>query len=256
MPKLTDHPSQHAIKLLVASDSGTGKTGGLASLVDAGYTIRALDFDNGISTLRGFIRDKALMSNVSYLPLFDTFKLAGKTVGVAKADAFQSAMTALQKGTDAWGDDPGPLEAWPADDVLVIDTFSTMGRAALAMVMQLDGKGMGHPEIQHYGVAMDNLEKFVGIITSDAIRCNVILNTHMMNVEGTTKIYPEALGAKLGPKIGRYFDNMITIGRSGGRLQYKTKSDGSFNCKTSIPLADTYPLESGLRDIFAALKKG
>jgi hypothetical protein len=122
--------------------------------------------------------------------------------------------------------------------------------------MQLDGKGLQHPEIQHYGIAMENLEKFIGIITSDAIRCNVIVNTHMTVPEGTAKIFPEALGAKLGPKLGRYFDNMITISRSAGRLQYRTKNDGAFNCKTSIPLADTYPIDTGMRDIFEALKKG
>lgn len=265
MPALADHPSTTKANILIASDSGTGKTGGLASLANAGHHLRILDFDNGVSVLRGYLRPEAI-SNVHYVPLFDTFDLKGKKVGVAKATAFKDGMEILETGKqgsgkdafDPWGDDPGPLETWPAEDTLVVDTFSSMGRSALALVMALEAKGFSNPEIQHYGIAMDNLEKFIGMITSDAVKCNVIVNTHIQTSKegGAGKLYPEALGDKLAPKIGRYFDNMITISISGGKKVYKTQRDGMFACKTAIPMDAEYPLEGGLLKIFEKLTKG
>jgi Tfp pilus assembly pilus retraction ATPase PilT len=51
MPSMLDHESNELVKILVAADSGSGKTGSLASLVDAGFNLRILDFDNGLSVL-------------------------------------------------------------------------------------------------------------------------------------------------------------------------------------------------------------
>lgn len=256
MPALEEHPSATSVKIVVAADSGAGKTGGLATLADAGYRLFILDFDNGVSTLRGYLKTPEGKKNVFYIPLADSFKLAGKVVGVAKADAFNKAMLALGNGTDEWGISMPKLADWGPKDILIVDTYSSMGRAALAMVMQLDGKGMGKPELQHYGQAMDNLERFLGMITSESVKCSVILNTHMQPLEGSTKIYPEALGSKLGPKVGRYFDNMITISTAGGRKQYCTQQDGMFACKTAVAMDAKYPLETGLLAIFEKLMKG
>jgi hypothetical protein len=148
------------------------------------------------------------------------------------------------------------LKTWTEKDVLVIDSLTMMGRSALYLVMALNGASMKSPEIQHYGTAMENLEKFIGQITSEEAPCNVVINTHITNIEGTTRLYPDALGSKLAPKIGRYFDNMITLTQVGGKRVYKTKQDGAFNCKTAIPLSDQYPIETGLADILKALKNG
>lgn len=256
MPNLADHPSHTSVKLMVASNSGTGKTGGLASLADAGYKLFILDFDNGVSTLRGYLKNKDSIANIFYIPLNDSFKLAGKKIGVVKAEAFSKAMKILSDGTDEWGVAMPALEDWPADCILVVDTLSTMGRSALAHVMKLDAKAMGQPEIQHYGVAMENIENFLGMITSDAVACSVIVNTHLMQNEGDTRMHPEALGSKLPPKVGKYFDNLITIGLSGGTKKYKTKQDGAFACKTAIPMDDSYDLPTGMLKIFEKLMKG
>lgn len=258
MPALSDHPSNSSVKLLIASDSGTGKTGGLASLIDAGKKVFILDFDRGVSTIRGFVKDKSkLASSVRYITFEDKFKLTGKTLGIAKANTFRDAMEVLEKGSPEWGgENPGGIGDWPSDYVLVIDTLSTLSKSALYHVMQLDGKGMSHPEIQHYGVAMDNIEKFLGMITSESVKCNVIVNTHLSPDEKSGRIYPEAVGSKLNPKIARYFDNMITIQRKAGTLQYNTRKDGIFNCKTAVKLDENYPLETGLVKILDALNKG
>lgn len=263
MPAIAEHTSNNAVKLLLPADSGAGKTGALSSLVDAGLNVRILDFDNGVSVLSGYVKDKSKLANVHFIPLKDQMSLVASRVGVKKASAFQEAMDALDGGPKAaklWGADFGPVTSWTPRDVLVLDTLGMAGRASLQMVMQLNGKGHAQPELQHYGTAMDNIEKLIAILTSESVPCHVIVNTHLTNIEGSPKLYPEALGSKLSPKIGRYFDNMITLSISrgadanaGATRSFKTVKDGLLACKTARPLAETYPIATGLKDIFLGL---
>src|SRR4051812_13507500 len=76
MPSLANHQSNEFTKLLVEGDSGTGKTGALASLVSAGYKLRILDFDNGLDVLKQYIlRDcPENISNVEFRTLRDKRK--------------------------------------------------------------------------------------------------------------------------------------------------------------------------------------
>jgi hypothetical protein len=45
---MLEHESNSIVKAMLAADSGSGKTGALACLVDAGFNLRILDFDNGL----------------------------------------------------------------------------------------------------------------------------------------------------------------------------------------------------------------
>ena len=56
MPSLDQHHSSKLVKVLYIGDSGTGKTGSLASLVGAGYVLKILDLDNGLDALVQFVR--------------------------------------------------------------------------------------------------------------------------------------------------------------------------------------------------------
>ena len=87
MPSMLEHESNNLVKVMVASDSGSGKTGALASLVDAGFNLRILDFDNGLSVLKGFVKDKSKLANVHYVDkLQDDLKLVAGRLGVAIAN--------------------------------------------------------------------------------------------------------------------------------------------------------------------------
>lgn len=258
MPSMLEHESNSLSKLLVVADSGSGKTGSLAPLVDDGYNIRVLDFDNGMSVLKGFVKKRENLGNVHYIVLRDEFQLRGGMLGIKKAAAFQRAMDALDKGGDLWGEGSGipPLKDWGPKDILVVDSLGLMGRASLNMVLQANGVLAKPPEIQHWGTAMENIEKFIGQITSDSVGCNVIVNTHTYTPNNSTRPAPSALGDKLGPQVPKYFDNMIALAVVGGKRQFRTKSDGLLALKTSVPMQDTYPIETGYRDIFKALQGG
>jgi hypothetical protein len=256
MPNMLQHESNNVVKALVASNSGTGKTGALASLVDAGYNLRVLDFDNGLSVLKGFVRDKSKLANVTYQTLRDELKLAGGRFNIHKASAFDKAMKILDKGGLEWGEGCEhipPITEWTSSDILVIDTLGMMSRSCLFMVMALNGAGMKNPELQHYGQAMENIERMLAQLTSAAVGCNVLIHTHLYHSEDGMNIYAESLGSKLGPKVPRYFDNFFTISLTAGQRKFKTKKDGLLACKSAIPLDETYPIETGYAQIFAAL---
>lgn len=255
MGNMLEHPSASTVKVMCASDSGMGKTGALAPLVDAGFNLRILDFDKGLSVLNGFVKDKSKLANVHYVDgLQDDFSLVGGRVGVKKAAAFQRGMDALDKGgPDFWGVDIPPVKDWTARDILVLDTLSSAGRSALWLVMQMNAAQFKNPEIQHYGVAMENIERLLGMIMSPMVPCHVIINTHVTSIEGDARLFPEALGSKLPPKVGRYFDNVVAINLTAGNRVFQTKKAGMLPLKTAVPLPDTIPIGDGWITIFEKL---
>lgn len=253
MPSLEEHESSRLVKALVAADSGSGKTGAIASLVDAGLNVRVLDFDNGLSPLKNYIKDRSKLKNVRFATLQDQLRLQGGKFMIQSATAFQTAMDLLDKGGGLWGDDVPPVTQWTPNDLLLIDTLGTMSRSCLLMVMQINGALAKNPEIQHYGMAMENIEKMLDKVTSASIGCHVIVNTHLTKEEGSPKLYPEAIGSKLNPKIARKFDNFWSIEVVGDKRQIKTSRSGLLALKTAKPIEEKYPIETGLADIFRAM---
>lgn len=256
MPNMAEHESNSLVKIMIAADSGSGKTGSLAALVDAGFNLRFLDFDNGLSVLKGYVKDKSKLKGVFYVDkLSDQLKLVGGRVGIQKAPAFQRAMDALDKGgAEFWGtDEIGPVSTWTARDILILDSLTMAGRTSLQMVMQANAAGFKSPEIQHYGTAMDNIEKWVQMLMADATPCNVIINTHITGVDGDARLYPDALGSKLPPKIGKHVDNLLGLRVKGGNRVFLSKADGLLALKSAVPLPETIPIENGWVTIFETL---
>lgn len=256
MPSLDDETIPDLVKICVASDSGDGKTGSLAPLADAGFNIRVLDFDGSrLTALRGHMKKPENRKNVAYVDqLQDDLKLIAGRIGITKAPAFQRAMDALDKGgTEYWGVDIPPIKEWTPRDILVIDTLSSCGRTSLQMVLSANNAGMKQPEIQHYGTAMENIERLLMMITGKTTNCHVIVNTHITTVEGMVKPQPEALGSKLPPKVGRYFDNLIGMGIKEGKRGFKTDKNGLMTFKSAVPLEPFIPIETGWLTIFEKL---
>jgi hypothetical protein len=255
MPSMLEHESNELVKVLVAADSSSGKTGSMASLVDAGFNLRVLDYDNNLGVLKGYVKDKTKLANVHYVnKLQDSLKLVGGRVGIAKAPAFQRGMDALDKGgEDYWGAPIPPLMEWTPRDILCVDTLSMAGRASLQMVMQVNAAGFKQPEIQHYGTAMENIERWFQLLMSDLTPCHVIVNTHITGIESDARLYPDALGSKLPPKLGKHCSNMIGLRLTGGSRKFLTQKDGLLALKTAVPLPETLPIETGWITIFETL---
>lgn len=65
MPTLENYKAEKPIKMLVMGDTGTGKTGALASLANAGYKLHILDYDNGLDILSTKVKPEFL-KNIEY----------------------------------------------------------------------------------------------------------------------------------------------------------------------------------------------
>lgn len=260
MPSLVDHHISSFVKLLYLGDSGSGKTGSLISLVQAGYSLRILDLDNGLDSLVQFMRrdcpDK--LANVQYETIRDKYK-AGPTGPIMSGQP--KAYTTAVKLMDKWSDDSVPAE-WGDKTVFVIDSFTALGEAALAWARGLNpGAKDGR---QWYGTAQESLRHILATLTSADFHANVIIITHLKYQEsqaGTIKGYPTAVGSALGPDMAREFNTVLLAETAGSgskvRRTIRTVPTALVDLKNPAPfkIDESLPLETGLSTIFTKLKE-
>lgn len=250
MPTLNEHQSDEFTKLLYLGDSGSGKTGSLASLLDAGYSFRILDMDNGLDSLKAFGK-REHFSRVEFVTIRDKYKSskAGPKIdGTPKA--FVEAMDILTE--------------WSAIEdpkcILVLDSLSALGRAAYAWANNMNPTAKDKRQV--YGAGMNAVEDVLAMLTGESFRMNVIVITHVKyddGDEGTGKGFANALGKALGPVIPRYFNTMLMAEKSGSgdniRRKIKTMPTNLVDLKIPVPgIAKELPLETGMATIFAALR--
>lgn len=264
---LSDLRENKPIKLLCIGDTGTGKTGSLASLAKAGYNLRILDFDNGLESLAGQLKAfPEALARVKYETLMDPLKTIGtgnsmKIVPVGEPRAFGKALGLLDKwAPPTASEDLGSPSTWGTDTILVVDSGTFMSLAALRRVMSMAQRSGENPQIQDWGMAMQNIEDTFTILYSDTIKCHVIVTFHIVYIEQpdkSNKGYPSTLGNKLPPKIGRWFNQVFFYkSLSNGKKTIYTQSTSDIDAKCPIPgIPKELSLESGLAEFFAAASK-
>lgn len=259
MASLSDHASSDFTKILYIGDSSTGKTGSLVSLVEAGYKLRILDMDNGLDSLKAYVKKQCpdKINNVDYETVRDKFKssAAGPVI-----DGQPKAYVNAVKLMDKWSDESLPKD-WGPETIFVLDSLTRLGDAALAWAKGMNpGAKDGR---QWYGVAQDSLENVLSLLTSDEFHANVIVISHVKIIErqdGTYKGYVNAVGSALGPTIPTYFNTLVLAETSGSgvsaRRKIKTVPTGMIDLKNPAPFAvlPELPLESGLATLFQTLK--
>lgn len=258
MAKLSDHQSSKFTKLLYIGDSGTGKTGSLASLVPD-YDLRILDMDNGLDILKAFVKHDHpdRLDSIDFNTVRDKYKATNEGAVVDRAKAFTDAAKLMTK----WDDESTPA-LWGEKTIFVLDSLTTLGRAALAWATGMnptakDGR-------QWYMAAGAGIENIIALLTSDDFMANVIVISHVSyneSQEGMTRGYPSAVGSALGPKLGRYFNNMVLAESSGSgknvRRTIRTVPTDMIDLKTAAPFAfedKALPLETGMATIFQTLR--
>lgn len=259
MANLAQHQSNNIVKLLLIGDSGSGKTGSLASLAKVGYKLRILDFDNGLDILAKQLADTpAALNNVLYSTLTDKWKSsAGKPIIDGVPKAFATGLNLLDK----W-EDGTKASDWGADTILVLDSLTFASSACLRNVLFMNGRANQQPQLQDWGAAMDIIESLLALLYSESIKCNVVVISHISYIErddGTSRGYPSTLGAKLPPKVGRYFNSILLVKSSGSGAATKkiirTSTEGLIDLKHpamgKIPIE--LPVETGLATFFEAV---
>lgn len=278
MPDFSVYPESDTIKMLYLGDSGSGKTGSLVSLAAAGYNVRIADLDKGAQIIKHLVLDKdspyrrahpglwtaeqaaTLGSRISYVSLSEEFTQAqGKRI--PRGVGYKKLADLLTRWKDG-ANDLGPLESWTSRDVLVVDSFSRVCDWAMNFQLVLSGRAASGPQQQDWWPAQNQVKQLLESLTSELVRCNVILICHIDYVERDDKItrgVPQALGQKLGPQIGQLFNNAIMARASGqgaaAASKIFTKTTGIVDLKNTNPLKvkPEYPLETGLAEIFQAV---
>lgn len=252
MANLADRANNALIKLLLIGDSGTGKTGALASLVAAGYKLNIIDMDNGLTALVQYAKnansDLSLVDYNTYRDQYRSTKAGPMIKGSPKA--FNDAMDKLTQ----WSEIDDPMS------ITVLDSLTFLGKAAMAWAAGMNPTTKD-PR-QWFYTSQKAIENVLALLTDDAYKQNVIVISHVNYKEVTEnnhKGYPSAIGSALGPTIASYFDIMVLAESSGSgtnvRRKIKTLPTGVIDLKMPNPkIEKELPLETGLATIFSELK--
>lgn len=258
MPPLDTRTSDPVVKIMLIGNSGTGKTGALVSLVKAGYELRILDLDNGLDSLVNQIKLECpdRLSSVSYMSFRDKMKFGPTGPAVMGNDrAYRKAMAALEK----WEDGTDPAE-WGSKKILVIDSLTALGRAAIKWSEQLNPTTK--EKRQWYNHAQDLLSNFLENLTSEAMNTNVIVISHVQLQEmpdGTVQGFATAIGKALGPQIPRFFNTLVALELKGQGASLKrvlrTVPTSMLTLKNPAPqrVPAELDISDGLAKLFATL---
>lgn len=259
MPTLDQHQSNDFTKMIVLGDPGSGKTGGLTSLVKEDYTLGIVDFDNGLDPLVQYIKHECpdKIGNVHYVTLRDKYKMTvDGPVIVGAARAFADGLKLM----DSWPDLGSPSE-WGPKHILVIDSLTMMSKACFDWREQLVVNKAGkYDQRAVYYDAQKIIEKTLANLTSESFRTNVIVLCHVQYIEdedGVRRGYPKSVGSALSSWIGAYFNSMaLCQTTTSGKRVVLTTPTPAVTLKNPKPfdMMKEYPISTGFAEFFNVLR--
>ena len=224
--------------------------------------------------------------NVNYIPIdvpmdIDTTNVKGVSWNIVAPKSSAAWNRVLNLVFREWKDDNqsfGNIMDWDSDVVLDFDTMSTLATISHFFVQDLNGR-LGSLVDDHgrdTGGAQELLRRLLMKLSSVNLVCNVIMTTHITRVDTSTgaiqspearlrehlpidaKGYPAAIGRALSPQIPKFFNDcfIVRAANSAGSIKREISSIPIDNtsAKNSVYLEDSYPVSTGLAEIFAALR--
>lgn len=257
--------------MLLIGDSGSGKTGALASLAGAGYNLWIVDLDNGLDVLRNLLTSQgskygpAAAELVHFTTITDPMKQSGGKLIPVKASVWQR-VSKLLSGDDPWGEEgKRKVLDLTEKDVLVIDSLTFLSKAALNFCLAMNGRLGQKPHQSDWYEGQMQIESLLEMLYDESVKCNVVVISHIAYIgedNGPQVGYPSTLGKALPPKVGRYFNSIIQAKTSGiGAAQKRkliTNTSSMVELKTSAPMQvkKEYDLETGLAEFFRDVRLG
>lgn len=257
MPFMTEQVEPDPVKMLLLGNSGSGKTGSLASLAEAGYILHILDFDRGTAILRNLLRGKPGLARVEVEMFQDLYKNAGPQVYASKVEAWSKAMNTVTK----WTSNP---EYQTQDHILVIDSLNFATKVAFNWILQSAGRLMAPKEIQDWGAAQDLVGNFLMKLYSNEVKCHTIVCTHISyqgSGDNDIKVgYPmTSIGRSFNPQVARYFNSCVMARNTGTGIGNKreiyTHPIDFVDLKTeALTVKKSYGLATGMAELFADIR--
>lgn len=270
---------------------GSGKTGALASLANAGYKIRILSFEGNYEPLLNYVDDRAL-DNIDIAVLQDKIDDGDHYLSVAGIpQAFNKALKLMNewKYTDEDGVEInlGKPPEWGPDTVLVDDSLTSMAAAIKRRAIKMSKVSPISMTSAVWGLAVADLEQFIEKQKAMKNGYHLIVNCHKQMLGPSdflsqddkkrgnedvlekkievirdglipTRIYPVSATKPNAQNIHGALPIMLEFVKveQMGRTRYVIETRGGPEIDVKIPSAKvkaTYPIETGLAEIFEAL---
>lgn len=249
-----------APNILLMGGSGVGKTYSLRTLITAGITPFCVFTEPGFEVIED-IPDPAL--HWKYLPPgtvdWQTLIDSARSINTLSNDSLQK-LPGMEKTKfsqfidlittmnnfkcDRCGQAFGDVSTWGPERAIVIDGLSGIGQ--MSMDLTVGAKPIKtQPD---WGVAMDNLERFVAKMCNDTNALFVLIahvERELDEAAGSTKLMTATLGRKLAPKLPRNFSDVVYAYREVTQFYWSTASASTDTKARNLPLADKLPPDFG-----------
>ena len=222
---------------LLVGGVGGGKTHALRTLVEAGITPFIIFTEPGMRTVSDISCEHLHYKYISpakltWNDLLDnqkkintmSFKALAQLGDMDKKKYGQFLEVTASMNDfvcDRCGEHFGDVAEWSTDRAIVLDSLSGLNTMSMDMVVGAKPvKAMGD-----WGVAMDNLERFVSMMTNNT-QCHFVMIAHLEREQdeltGAVHLMPSTLGRKLAPRIPRNFDDVILCSNKEGKFSWST----------------------------------
>lgn len=234
--------------------------------------------------------DPAAEGVISYIPIEVPMGMQSRSVkrgagtinynvlAPENSSAWNRVVSLLQKGWIDNGKDFGKITDWDPETILDFDTLSTLAELAHYWNQDMNGR-LGALEDDHgrdAGAAQELIRRLMLHLTSPSVKCNVMVTTHITWTDTTrgapqspetllraekavdARGFPSVIGRALGPVLGKRWNDQFVVSRTGNgrnaeRRIYSVPVNNT-DAKHSAYVEESYPLDTGLAEIFAALR--
>lgn len=228
-------------RILVAAESGAGKTALLASLANAGWQLKIQDFDGGLEILRYRVKP-ACKKNVSLETYVDKKMQVEK-----KTNSGTMLVTVPSTTNNAFGEsetdrkqkwpDGGCIFDWGPECIYVLDSYSFWFESAIFHIMRINGWG----RYESMGQAVGFAQQFLDDLKSPRIKCQILVMFHLQTSPDKFTdelcLFPASIGRDLPYKVGRFFNTALSIETAGEKKTLITRPTRKLPwIKTAMPI--------------------
>lgn len=256
-------------RTMLIGPPGSGKTYALRTLADAGLDVRVIFTDPGMETIGDDPRIKwcfippatsswaELISGADMINKMSNEQLQKLTsINPSGYRQFIDVLHACNDYKTQDGRQYGDVGKWSTGCVFVFDGLTGLSKQS----MQLAIGSKPVRTLPDWGVAMDNLERFVDKLTQD-LWCHFVLIAHIERekdeITGGVKTMPSTLGQKLAPKLPVNFGDVVLAVKEGTTYTWSTADprtdlkkrllpDGAGQKPSFVPLIEAWKRKGGV----------